>query len=52
MVAIIEPKNFCFYFDLPKDVNKNLKHQIELVIKHNESLAENYFEVEINLKSF
>ena len=26
-------------FDLPKDVNKNLKHEIDFIIKHNEFLA-------------
>ena len=41
MVAIGEPKTFYFDFDLPKDVDKNLKHETELVIKNNEPLAEN-----------
>ena len=35
MVVMIEPKTF--YFDLPKDVDKNLKHEIESIIKTNES---------------
>ena len=39
MVVMTEPKTF--YFDLPKDVDKNLKHEIESVIKTNESLVEN-----------
>ena len=39
MVAIREPKTFYFYFDLPKDVDKNLKHEFEFIIKRNESLA-------------
>ena len=39
MVVMTEPK--AFYFDLPKDVDKNLKHEIESVIKTNESLVEN-----------
>ena len=40
MVVIREPKTFHFNFDLPKDFDKTLKDDIELVIKHNESLAE------------
>ena len=30
---------FCFNFDLPKDVDENLKWEIEFIIKSNESLA-------------
>ena len=29
MAAIREPKTFYFNFDLPKDVDKNSKHEIE-----------------------
>ena len=29
MVVIREPKTFYFDFNLPKDVDKNLKHEIE-----------------------
>ena len=40
MIVIIDPKRFCFSFDWPKDVDKNLKHKIETIIKKgNESLA-------------
>ena len=28
VVVIREPKTFCFYFDLPKDVDKNLNHEV------------------------
>ena len=31
MVGIKEPQNFYFYFDLVQDVDKNLKHEIELI---------------------
>ena len=41
MIVITDPKNFYFYFDWPKDVDENLKHEIEFIIKNNESLAEN-----------
>ena len=34
-----DPKTFCFNFDLPKDVDDNLKCQIEFIIKRNGSLA-------------
>ena len=40
MIVIREPKTFHFKFDLPKDVERNWKHEIELIIKHNKSLAE------------
>ena len=41
MVVIGDPKTFCFNFDWPKNVDENLKHEIEFIIKRNESLAEN-----------
>ena len=42
MIVIIDPKRFCFSFDWPKDVDENLKHKIETIIKKsNESLAQN-----------
>ena len=41
MIVIKDPKTFYFYFDWPKDVDENLKHEIEFIIKNNESLAEN-----------
>ena len=41
MIVITDPKTFCFNFDWPKDVNENLKHEIEFIIRSNESLAEN-----------
>ena len=40
MIVIRDPKTFCFDFDLPKDVDVNLKREIEFIIKSNESLAE------------
>ena len=41
MIGIKHPKTFYFDFDWSEDVDKNLKHIIELIIKSNESLAEN-----------
>ena len=41
MIVIRNPQNFRFTFDWPKDVDENLKHEIEFIIKSNESLAEN-----------
>ena len=41
MIVIRDPKTFCFNFDWPKYANENLKHEIEFIIKSNESLAEN-----------
>ena len=40
-IVIIDRKTFCFKFDLPKDVNENLIHEIEFIINGNESLTEN-----------
>ena len=34
MVVIREPKPFYYDFHLSKDVNKNLKHEIEFIIYH------------------
>ena len=33
LVKITEPKTF--YFDLPKNIGKNLKHEIDFIIKLN-----------------
>ena len=41
MIVIRDPTTSCFSFDLPKDVNENLKHATEFIIKINQSLAEN-----------
>ena len=41
MIMIRDPKTVCFNFDWPKDVDENVKHEIEFIIKINESLAEN-----------
>ena len=37
---IRDPKTFCFNFDFSKDLNENLKNEIEFIIKSNESIAE------------
>ena len=39
MIVIRDSKSFCFNFNLPKDVDENLKPEIEFIIKSNESLA-------------
>ena len=41
MIVTRDPKTFCFNFDCPNDVDENLKHETEFMIKSNESLAEN-----------
>ena len=41
IVVIRDPKTFCFNFDIPKHVDKNLKREIGCIIKINESLVEN-----------
>ena len=40
MTVIRDPKTVFLNFDWPKDVDENLKHEIEFTIKSNESLAE------------
>ena len=35
MVVIRDPKPFCFNFEWPKNVDQNLKHEIEFTIKSN-----------------
>ena len=45
LVITAEPKTF--HFDLAKDVDINLKHEIYYIIKHNELLAEHAIKNEI-----
>ena len=40
-VIIRDPRTFRFNFNWSKDVDENLKHEIEFIIKGNKSLAEN-----------
>ena len=35
MIVIRDSKTFCFSFGWPKDVDGNLKHEIEFIIKTN-----------------
>ena len=41
MIVVRDPKFFCFNCDWPKDVDVNLKHETEFIIKSSKSLAEN-----------
>ena len=41
MIVIRDPRTFCFNFQWSKYVDENLKHEIEFIVKSNESLAEN-----------
>ena len=41
VIVIRDPKTFCFNIHWPKLADENLKHEIEFIIKNNESLAEN-----------
>ena len=45
---IREPKTFYFNFDQPKDLDKNLKYEIEFIIKCNESSAQNKLKMRLN----
>ena len=40
MIVIRDPKTLCSKFDLPIDVDENLKREIEFIIKSNQSLRE------------
>ena len=46
LVIITEHKTF--YVDLPKDVDKNLKYEIDFIIKCNEYLAQHIIKNEIS----
>ena len=41
MIVIRDPKTFRFNFNLPKDIDENLKREIEFIRKSTDSLAEN-----------
>ena len=47
MVLIRASKTFYFDFDWSKDLDKNLKHEIKIIIKGNEFLAGNKIKNEI-----
>ena len=47
MIVIRNLKTFSFNFDFSKDVDENLKLEIEFIIESNESLAEKKIENEI-----
>ena len=47
MIVIRDPKTFSFNFDFPKNADKNLKRDIEFIIKSNTSLVENNSKSEI-----
>ena len=48
MIVIRDPKTFCFNFEWSKDVDEDLKHEIEFIKKSNESLAESKIKNEID----
>ena len=41
MIVIRDTKRFYLYFDWRKNVDENLKHEIEFIIRSNESLTGN-----------
>ena len=47
LIVMRDPKTFYFYFHWPKDVDESLKHEIEFVIKSNQSLVEGEIKHEI-----
>ena len=47
MIVIRDLKTICFNFDWRKDVDENLKHGIEFIVKSNDALAEHKIKNEI-----
>ena len=47
LIAIRDLKTFCFNFDLPKDIDKNLKHEVEFILNSDKSLAQKKIKREI-----
>ena len=47
MIMVRDPETFYFDFDWLKDIDKNLKHGIEFIIKSNKYLPENKIKKEI-----
>ena len=47
-IVIRDPKTFCFNFDCQKYVDEHLKHEIEFIIKSNESLTGNKIKKGLN----
>ena len=47
MIVMRNLKTFYFNFDQPKDVDEDLKYEIEFIIKSNESLAEDKIKINI-----
>ena len=45
---VVKAGHKTFYFDLPKDVDRNLKHEIDSIIKHNETLGDHGIENKIS----
>ena len=49
IIVIRDLKTFSFNFDLPKDVDENLRRETEFIIKSNESSLEIIIKNEIDL---
>ena len=47
---VITTRQKTFHFDLPKDIDNNLKYKIETIIKHYEFLAE--YKIKIRLGNY
>ena len=49
VIVIRDPKTFSFNFNLPKDVDENLRCETEYIIKSNESSVEIIMKNEVDL---
>ena len=47
MIMIRDPKLFCYNFNWPKNVDENLRYEIESIIKSNKYLAKNKIKFDI-----
>ena len=47
MIMIRDPKLFCYNFNWPKNVDENLRHEIESIIKSNKYLTKNKIKYDI-----
>ena len=52
MIVIRDPKTFYFHLDWPKDVDYNLKHEIEFIIKSNKPLAKKNKKIKTRLNNY
>ena len=48
MIVIRDPETFYFHFGWTNDVDEDLRHEIVVITKNNESLADNKTKLRLN----